>query len=101
MWTTNRHDGSENYLISERVLILNGINLILLRKELMKNSRPLIVKGLLEISLHQKVFQVEWKVDLFNCNREEITHPANIDDQYDLEGHDEISKLQNVILPLK
>lgn len=56
--TTNKHNSSVDYLVSEWALILVDKNLILFSEELMKNPSLKSVKDLLKISLHHKVF--EW-----------------------------------------
>ena len=82
LWVTNALDGSEDYLVSERVYKLVGIRMIDFRNQLMKTASPKNLKQLFKMITLPK--GVKWKdtegsaapvdeVDeLFDCEGEEI-----------------------------
>ena len=57
LWLTDKLDGSEDYLVSERIMRLVGGRLKEFREELMKTPSPKHLKDLMKLitSVHQKV----------------------------------------------
>ena len=48
-WITNKLDGSEDHLVSERIMTLVGQKLMLFRENLTKNASPKTLKDLLKL----------------------------------------------------
>ena len=81
-WVTNALDGSENYLISERVYKLVGTRMIDFRNQLMKTTNPKNLKQLLKMITPSKGVKrkdaegsaapVDKGDELFDCEGEEI-----------------------------
>ena len=101
LWVTNALDGSEDYLVSERIMMLVGEKLKVFRKQLNKAESPKNLKDLLKLITPPKVVKrkskktavpVDEGEELFDCDGEELNHeplPESDDsDQDDEENGD-------------
>ena len=98
---TNALDGSEDYLVSERIMMLVGEKLKVFRKQLNKAESPKNLKDLLKLITPSKgvkskgeksVVPVDEDEELFDCDCEELNHEpllqSDYSDQHDQENGD-------------
>ena len=102
-WVTNALDGSENYLISERVYKLVGTRMIDFRNQLMKTASPKNIKQLLKLITPPK--GVKWKNaegsaapfdegdELFDCEDGEIKTETIEEDKSTSNEEDEMPQV--------
>ena len=98
LWVTNKLDGSEDHLVSERIITLVGQKLMLFRENLMKEPSPTNLKDMLKLITPPKdVKRAKGKNDvvppdegdeLYDCDGDEYSYPINIDNQLE-ESDDE------------
>lgn len=83
LWVTNALDGSEDYLVSERIIMLVGEKLKAFRAKLNKNKSPKNLKDLLKLITPPKgvkrkgettAVPVDEGGELFDCDGEELNH---------------------------
>ena len=106
LWVTNKLNGSEDHLVSERIITLVGQKLMLFRENLMKEPSPTNLKDMLKLITPPKgVKRAKGKNDvvppdegdeLYDCDGDEISYPINIDNQ--LEVMMRTSKLPKMLL---
>ena len=72
LWETNALDGSEDYLVFERVYKLVGTTMIDFWNQLMKTASPKNLKQLLQMITPPKGVPVDEGDELFDCEGEEI-----------------------------
>ena len=98
LWVTNNLDGSDDHLVSERIITLVGQKLMLFRENLMKERSPTNLKDMLKLITPPKgVKRAKGKNDvvppdegdeLYDCDGHEISYPINIYNQLE-ESDDE------------
>ena len=85
LWVTNTLDGSEDYLVSERILMLVGEKLKVFRKQLNKAESSKNLKDLLKLITPSKgvkrkgektAVPVGEGEELFDCDGEELNHES-------------------------
>ena len=91
LWVTNALDGSEDYLVSERVYKLVGTRMIDFRNQLMKTASPKNLKQLLKKITPPKEVKrkdaegsaapVDKGDELFDCEGEEIETETDEEDE--------------------
>ena len=88
LWVTNALDGSEDYLVSERIIMLVGEKLKVFCKKLNKAESPKNLKDLLKLitppkGVKRKAEKTAVPVDegkeLFDCDGEELNHEPLLD----------------------
>ena len=103
LWITNKLNGTEDHLVSERVVTLVGQRLMVFRENLMKERSPKNLKDILKLIIPPKgVKRAKRKDDtppdkgdeLYDCDGDEISYPINIDDQLEDTG-DEDKQTEN------
>ena len=101
LWVTNALDGSKDYLVSERIIMLVGEKLKVFRKKLNKADSPKNLKDLLKLITPPKgvkkkgektAVPVDEGKELFDCDGEELNHEPLLEsddsDQDDEENGD-------------
>ena len=101
LWVTNALDGSEDYLVSERIMMLVGEKLKVFRKQLNKVDSPKNSKDLLKLITppegvkrkgEKTAVPVDEGEELFDCDGEEPNHEPLLEsddsDQDDEENGD-------------
>ena len=95
LWVTNAVDGSEDYLVSERIITLVGDQLKEFRNELMKNENPKNLKQILRLITPPKGVKRKYQqeipfnegFELYDCERE-LFQDGNGGDSDEGEGSD-------------
>ena len=97
LWVTNALDGSKDYLVSERIMMLIGEKLKVFRKHLNKSDNPKNLKDLLKLITPPKgvklkgektVVPVDEGEELFDCDGVELNHEPLLE-SYDSDQDDE------------
>ena len=97
LWVTNALDGSKDYLVSERIMMLIGEKLKVFRKQLNKSENPKNFKDLLKLITPPKgvklkgektVVPVDEGEELFDCDGVELNHEPLLE-SYDSDQDDE------------
>ena len=97
LWITNKLDGSEDHLVSERIMTLVGQKLMLFRENLMKDASPKTLKDLKLITPPKGVKRGENANgsptdegnEVYDCDGDEISYPIDIEDQFGPPSDDE------------
>ena len=93
LWITNKLDGREDHLASERIMTLMGKKLML-----MKNASPKTLKDLLKLITPPKGVKrgknangspTDEGNELYHCDGDEISYPIDIEDQFGPPSDDE------------
>ena len=91
LWITNKLDGSEDHLVSERIITLAGQKLILFRENLLKNASPKTLKDLLKLisppisvkrGKNANGSPINEGIQLYDCDGDEISYPIDNGDQF-------------------
>ena len=86
LWITNKLDGSEDHLVSERIMTLVGQKLMLFRENLMKNASPKTLKELItppkgvKRGKNANGSPIDEGNELYDCDGDEISYPIDIED---------------------
>ena len=98
LWITNKLDGSEDHLVSERIMTLVCQKLMLFRENLMKNASPKTLKDLLKLITPAKSVKrgknanslpIDEGNGLYDCDGNEISYPIDTEDQFGPPSDDE------------
>lgn len=95
LFLTNALDGSEDYLVSERIFGLIGDQIIKFRKELMEKEYPGTFNELLKSitppkGIHRKGRPNTEGSELLDCSGDEL-HPREYEDEFDMDVDEELS----------
>lgn len=94
LWLTNKLDGSEDYLVSERIMRLVGERLKEFREELMKTPSPKNLKDLMKLITPPKGVRrkqgenttnaalADEGDELYDCDGDEIPQPVSVDEEF-------------------
>ena len=101
LWVTNALDGNEDYMVSERIIMLVGEKLKVFRKQLNKAEGPKNLKDLLKLITppkgvkrkgEKRAVPLHEGEELFDCDGEELNHEPLLEsddsDQDDEENGD-------------